>query len=347
MENLLSIQYALQQSMAELIDRHDHNYEFMRAQLQDEINSVNAKISMLKKSVNARVPAPAPAKAEIAVETSMVKIKVRARDLSDVQRNIYKQQVVEDLQNAQKQYKHEDDTIYRLRTEKQPFAVEGLIKRALAKQEELMRQIDLFSQKIAEIEEGKMDDEILEQLEANRNLAETKGKAKLLKKQKQKVSPVAAQRAYTYTRYEPVRYDLEYKKYMKNTARFPEKLASQLEKMPNNRGFIFEGNFFYGKKSPIKPFDNYILTERVPTNDPKKAIFYEHVYTANSHKIYEMRGRNRELISNEQKERRCLMCFRANIPFEAVQCSARCHYTICKACNRYLLKCPCCARTLS
>ena len=225
------------------------------------------------------------------------------KSLSNAQRSIFRQEVVEDLQNAQKQLKHTIDTIYRLQNEKQAFSVGSLIERARSKQNEIKITITKLEFKIQSIDDGIHDQEFLQIMQANRAEAEKKKQIKLAKKKKQ--TPPATREVY----------QTPYKKNYTNSARdnnyeldryfhnwIPDKLQRDLEHMENNRGFLWRGSAYYGKLPCTTSPDICILSERVNLDNNRFEI-RKHEYSPTTYRVYtEWRGR-RTILTEEPRIR--------------------------------------------
>ena len=77
---------------------------------------------------------------------------------------------------------------------------------------------------------------------------------------------------------------------------FPQAKKRKLENMPNNKGYIWHGIYYYGAK-PANPGEPIILFEQ------KGSVLYIHEITKKYHKVYEKKTKTaaRKLIENRQR----------------------------------------------
>ena len=66
---------------------------------------------------------------------------------------------------------------------------------------------------------------------------------------------------------------------------FPANKLKKLRNMPNNKGYIWYGIYYYGYK-PANPRENIILFEQ------KGPILYIHEITPKYHKVYEKKPKH-------------------------------------------------------
>ena len=93
--------------------------------------------------------------------------------------------------------------------------------------------------------------------------------------------------------------DRSYRHYLKASGQFPHYLQKKLNKMPENKGYIWKGIYFFGlkpteKKYPLRMFER--------TYDKKLLI---HEYTETYHRVYEKdQKRRREILIFERTRRK-------------------------------------------
>ena len=209
-----------------------------------------------------------------------------------------------ELQTIRIALKRNDETIHRLTYEDQPFQVQDLVTRTREKNAALTLQEEDLVEKLEAIDNGEYDNELRAARESNTVVI--KEKTQLTRKKKAGAAPPAAAQAnlrpapgganWIVTDREM---DYEYKRYLRSVAKFPEKLAEKLEKLPHNHGIIFNQIVFYGKRPPKKPLDTLVL------QDKQGEKFYVHYWTPTEHLLYlkEGFGRNtREVLVSREPQ---------------------------------------------
>lgn len=75
----------------------------------------------------------------------------------------------------------------------------------------------------------------------------------------------------------------------------PEYIRKNLADMPNNRGYVYKGYWYFGVK-PIEPGQPTIMVEK-----KGNGVMMIHEYTDREYKIYEKKGKNKNLISKKRR----------------------------------------------
>lgn len=195
----------------------------------------------------------------------------------------FKFETIDELKSVINNIKRREETIHRLRTEKQPFPVNALIERNKKELAEFNQQKNLLEKKVNDIDIGLYDDFIREQIETNMKVVSEKSKITQRKKTESKNTLMNGKTAKTTKQqpkfktknYEPSTRDIEYeeKNYLKNCSSLPDYMHDKLRNMTNDCGYIWRDIWFFGLK-PVESRSNNRLTlfEKV---DGK---FYTHIY---------------------------------------------------------------------
>jgi hypothetical protein len=235
---------------------------------------------------------------------------MKARTVTPTNRIRFRQDAYEDLRSLEKTKKRLEETLYRLQYEQQPFKVDTIVaktkEKIAATEEEIVQQ----QQKLNDIEEGVYDKQIQEEI--SHNAEEIARKREITKAKKDKKKEQKSPQPWVYVRGPPSKYEIdkEYSRFMEGKHKFPRNLAENLKKMPNNTGFLWRGNSFYGQLPEKAPHDVVTMTEKIDLGNGQFEI-HEHIYTPTSVSVYrkrfEMRrGRRipiRERISFQERTR--------------------------------------------
>lgn len=157
--------------------------------------------------------------------------------------------------------------------------------------EERKLKIEILKKKEQDIREGKYDDELFVE------------KPKQKPKEEKKELKETEKRFEEDTKYKDnmVQKDMKYyyKQYEKANETLPDYIKRNLLEMPNNRGYVWRGCWFFGKKKDEigKPL---VIIENM------KGLSLVHEYTATEHAVYEKKGNGKtatkKLISCEGKK---------------------------------------------
>jgi hypothetical protein len=175
-----------------------------------------------------------------------------------------------------------EETIARLRNDKQPFSTKALIEK---KKQEIVSHkeaITLLEQKLTDILDGKYDDEYA-LLVANKHVK------KVPQKQAPKL-PLYPRNRPDNDKYLERRIMSDELYYFKQCARFPEYLQRNLQNMPNNEGYRWRGIWFMGKR-PERG-----VGATLHEKDPGGRLLV-HEFKNGVHTVFEKNGRVRKLVS--------------------------------------------------
>lgn len=234
----------------------------------------------------------------------------------EVARRSFRNQILEDLRVVRSSIKHNEDKINRLTYEKQPFKTADLISKAKESLSSLKKQEEILVEKISKIEEGLYDEDIKGEIKTNTQTAKEKASKRELKKPKSMIKPaerksnkemkIERYRNYLENKSFPSERDMaiEYEKFLKSCARFPDGLREKLKRMPSNHGIMFNGIWFMGLLPEKKPLSTTMIEEK------NGDTFYVHYYTGTQHLIYRKEGRGRQTKEIlEKKEARARINF--------------------------------------
>lgn len=274
------------EELKELLERKEDlqkqgfTMNFFIAQVDAEIKEVNKKIKHKAKvaaaAASAAEPVEARAPRQKVLQISEVSATVRTR---------FKHETTEELHQLKVQKKHHEDTMYRLRNDAQPFKVEETIVRIRDRLVALETEIEVYVQKIIDIEEGLYDEKLVEEINTNMDMERKKKVATQEKKQKKAPQKVAFVFQYDPMFVHPREVDRQLARYMSDFAKFPENLKDKLRHMPNNQGFLWRGSCWFGELPDKEPRDVCVVTERVNLDGGGFEI-HEHVGTPRDYTIY-------------------------------------------------------------
>ena len=208
-------------------------------------------------------------------------LKLRIQNINNIKLEI------KELENTVERNKN---TIKRLSSNSngdQEF-VKNKVKQLLEMNTQKTQKIDELINKISNIQKGQYDTQFnIENSnnKDNQSKLDIQKREKELKKQPREIvfynqphetSELSMQKEYNY--------------YLKTVASIPDYMLNNLERMPNNRGYIWKSTYIFGK---LKAEDNKPVV-----------IFHKnliHEYTKSDHNIYEKNGKKNKLISSTQR----------------------------------------------
>jgi hypothetical protein len=210
----------------------------------------------------------------------------------DAYRRKFKLDVTDDLQQTRVLIRRADETIDRLsHDEELPFRTIELVAKTQKKLAELQARERELEEKLERIEAGVFDDELQEERKDNAEAAREKA---LLTKQKKaatatrKAPPVPGQKHERFRFVTEREMSIGCARYHRSCAKFPDKLAEKLDKLPNNHGIIFNGIHFYGMRPPVKPYDTLVMQDKQGDN------FYVHYSTPTERATFLKKGYGRQ-----------------------------------------------------
>lgn len=211
----------------------------------------------------------------------------------------FRNEVLDDLQQAQNALKRKEDTLHRLKTEKQPFAVAPLIEKNKRERVELEEKIQELEQKLKDIDCGKYEDTLKEAMKQNSKEAALKAE-----KTKEKKSKTQNLFNKTFVKQKPrspwrPSYQNDHRDYnyfLKVVDSLPEDKADKLKRMTNNTGFIWRGTWFMGEQPERKGDGNEVIMHEKRGD---KYLLHKYVYSSDGggeHFIYQKGERGRKTL---------------------------------------------------
>lgn len=166
--------------------------------------------------------------------------------------------------------------------------------------------VDEYEIKLQDLQSGLMDEMINNEYESNNNTRnendlesrKKKDKKKEKAKEDERVSRqyskniINASRSYRYSKKD---HKYAYRYYMKVVSQVPEWMKKDLNKMPNNKAYLWRGVTFYGRKKDTKG-------PRV-TTEKKKGYQIIHEYNKNLCKTYEKQNKQKKKLVSVKKLR--------------------------------------------
>lgn len=189
------------------------------------------------------------------------------------------------------------------------------IKKRKALIEEYQETIQELEKRVSEIDGGLADDELENKSrKTTKNIKEKHDDAMQRKKDKKKNDAIKKAKSRAYMdgiikasrshRSKQRDYKYGYKDYCRAVDTLPEYMAKNLEEMPNNKGYIWRGCYFYGKM-PEQRGRNGQPPETIMFEKKKGGILIIHECDRYEKRIYEKRGRERRrLISRTQRKQK-------------------------------------------
>ncbi len=206
-----------------------------------------------------------------------------------IYRNNYKNEIKINLNNI----KHNQLAIKRLQTSS--FKEEHLIKRRnnIKIGEQKIKEL---TDKLTKLDNGMLDDIINKEFELSKHEIlekfnrKKKHKTELREQKKEKLQKFYKKNREAYlarrTRYSNFRYG--YRQHLKAIDTLPQYMRKNLKKMPNNKGYIWRGCWFFGKRQE-NPNQPVIMIEK------RRNLTKIRETTATTIKIYEKRYRERKV----------------------------------------------------
>lgn len=266
-------------------------------------SQIKAKIEVIDREIKLRgKPAPR-VKKEPKEKVIVPKIFISVTILDASIRQRARNETLDELRLQRAQKKHCEETILRLRNDKQTFRVGDLIGRAEESIVKISDCIKEIEEKIQEIDDGKYDPILLKEVNSNMELEHKKRAAAREKKEKNAPPP---RPVFKYRKYAPAppaangvafspkkpfcgishyEFNRELGRFYSDFEKFPQKLRERLDKMPCNRGFVWRGDYWYGPLPAKEPAHTVIVTERINTDGSNFEI-HEHVSTPTDFTIY-------------------------------------------------------------
>ena len=197
----------------------------------------------------------------------------------------FKNEVLDEINMVQKSIRHKDETIERLRSEKQPFSVAALIEKN--KKERMAQECKLqgLQAQLGEIESGLYEEKMREEIEQNQQQIAAKSlKKKMLKDVKKEVKKVRTppSRKRIVDEYEMCR---GYDYFLKVCSTLPDDKRDKLKRMTDNNGFIFRGTWFMGEQ-PERRREEHKKWEGIIMHEKRGEQYLVHKYSDVQNQVY-------------------------------------------------------------
>lgn len=171
--------------------------------------------------------------------------------------------------------KQKKDTVRRLREQNTNSFHVSKVKDNIKQLEE---DVKILEKKLINIESGSLDEELINNVKKNSKIMKFKSKKPIAKKIQQETKPKPK---INYSGYrQPNKKQLFYatKYFFKVEKSIPDYLKDKLNKMPNNKGYIFRGVHLYGNKKPDR-------NNKLIMYETKHQIKYTHIWDYDTNKF--------------------------------------------------------------
>jgi chromosome segregation ATPase len=199
----------------------------------------------------------------------------------DIQLRRIKNETLNDIQLLERNIQRCQENISRLKSNKQQFNPDVLLKRNQADIDRMRSELQQAQLKVEQIENGVYEDQLKKEMEETRKMIEQKSKvtqkrrseaSTLMSKNNPQPKPTNAQRtnntprqrsswmspdSYHYAR----EFDYAERQYFRDCSTLPDYLREKLKNMPNNLGYVWKNIWFFGEK-PASHQHEYILYEK-------------------------------------------------------------------------------------
>jgi hypothetical protein len=229
----------------------------------------------------------------------------------EVRRRLKKNKIINDKRDTEIIIKRNQDTIKRIRSSQmgEEYIKKQMIilKKSIQDKTELL---DKLNTDFINVDIGLLDSEIDEEykntLDKANSVRQTKEKVDIIKKEekkeKKKISNDYWQGIITASRsHKQIERDVNYsqKHYGKVIDSLPSYIQTNLDDMPNNKGYIWRGVHFYGRlpaqQGPSIMFEKH-----------KGGILVIHEHTEKEYKRYEKQGKNRKELVHKSTRRKII-----------------------------------------
>ena len=226
-------------------------------------------------------------------------------DNIDINRRHKKNIINNDIKSTELTITRSEDTIQRLKNQKSDEFVINQISKLKILIDEKTEYLEKIRNDLIDIEAGEFDEEITKQYleqqvkhEKREKEVEKSKNAKGIEKEKtQNISKsymknIIAQ-ARTNRQYEKeMNYAQKY--FFKVEEQLPDYMKRNLSDMPNNKGYIWRGVYFYGdlpeEQGPVIMFEKQ-----------KGTLLIIHEYNVTDYKRYEKNGKDRKILVHSEK----------------------------------------------
>ena len=185
-------------------------------------------------------------------------------------------------------------------------------KYAMTQLEKLQNQIqdrktklEIYEQRLLDVTEGKLDEELESVVQANMALANEKAAVTKQKKTLEKELKASDEKLYSKFTQQEKRNDRVDKawyytaalRYFDNASNsIPEYMSRELQRMPSNTGYIWKGVFCYGERPPNSNL--FVFTEN------RKGMKIIHKWDSIKYEIFHKEGKQNEILISSKLKRR-------------------------------------------
>jgi hypothetical protein len=160
--------------------------------------------------------------------------------------------------------------------------------------------LSLLEKRLDDLENGYLDEEITNEMKNNSELVNSKSLETKNKKIKTRtedklqlnkfISKEKADRRFF--KYEKKEADYSYRFFCKTIDKLPNHISENLKDMPNNKGYIFKGIHFFGKKQK----DNSGLLTMFEKRYEEKDVLIIHEWSEREYKVFKKHGKNAKYL---------------------------------------------------
>lgn len=213
-------------------------------------------------------------------------------------------ETLDDIQMLEKSILRCKETIRRLQSDKQTYNPKVVIERYTTDLERFQKEFESLEKRLIDIDEGRYETQLREELEQNKQMIQQKSTATkkkktentLIQQTKKFVPPKRGSKDYVRSDRDIEREMDQHERYfLKDCANIPNYLLEKLDNMPNNMGYIWKDIWCFGKLSPNHNKNEITLFEK------KNQQFLVHTYNQQYYCLYEKDNTGRKkLLSKRQ-----------------------------------------------
>ena len=226
----------------------------------------------------------------------------------EVRRRLRRNKIINDIRDAETIVKRSEQTIKRIRESQMgEVYVKNQTVKLKSSIEDKNKLIENLKKDLITVSTGGLDEEINKEYEKtkqkvqflqkeNKKMKDTKMKEKNEKKEisKEYWKGIISASKIARSKERDLRYAKKY--YNKVIDTLPSYMKNNLKEMPNNKGYIWRGVYFYGDLPEQKG-------PRVMFEKQRGGVLVIHEYTNREYKRYEKKGKNRKQLVHKSNRR--------------------------------------------
>lgn len=221
----------------------------------------------------------------------------------DINRRYYANEIENTIKQLEGFIQHNKNTIERFKRDLSQTERVANLRTKVEEQENLIKQ---YQSDVIAIRNGERDDEIREKLRINTELLNKQNESQNLKKEAKKDKQIRIQnyckseRENSHAEYQLIKeYKSSYKYFEKQSNSIPPYLLDKLKYMPENKGYVCRGIWFYGRL----PYD-YSEGEKTTMFERRnKDVQWIHEFTPTEYRLYERTGKNKDVLIKRKRRR--------------------------------------------